>query len=139
MVLSLNEISLIYPYSLSDRNSFLQKFVGGNFLSVLGFMISLSMGSAINTNFKINEYEEKSGSTLNATRKAIKLSGVSLIVSFLFAVALAVVKPIFQGVEMTEARFNSAAIVLMYIDIAIMYDLFLTSMAIPPFRKPKEP
>lgn len=135
LTLGLLTISKFYPSVLSDQNEFLAGFLDTDFLSVLGFMISISLASAVNIHFKLIEYTERSGRSLPSTIAAIKKSSISLVLAFIFALFLVILKPVLACSPTSQGFFNSFAIVVLYFNISVMYDLLLTALKIPPFIK----
>jgi hypothetical protein len=126
-------ISNYFPAVLSDENEFLAGFLDTDFLTVLGFMISISLASAVNIHFKLIDYTEKSGKPLPGTMAAIRKSCISLVLVFILALVLVILKPVFACSKTTQGFFNSFAIAVLYFNISVMYDLLNTALKIPPF------
>lgn len=138
LTVGLLTISRIYPSILSDHNEFLEGFFDTDFLSVLGFMISISLASAVNIHFRLIDYIEKSGIPLNGTLAKVRASSLSLVVIFILAFALVILKPVFACNPFWEGVFNSLGIVILYFNVSVMNDLMQTALAIPPFPKSKK-
>lgn len=142
LLLILSVILLIidhfWPDALSDKNSFLKDFLDSDLLSTVGLMTSISLAGAVPIHFALNDYETKAGRKLPDTKKAIRLSSVTLILLFLGALVVVIGKPLVAESSAWLTYFNMASIVILAANASIMYDLLLTALSIPsaPDRNP---
>jgi len=131
-------ISLCSPLSLSDNNTFLKEFVNHEFLAILGFIVALTLGSAANIHLELNKLEDQTGQPFVRTRKKLKLSATSLVAAFLIAGALVIVKPLLRSEPEYSAIANTFAILIVFFNLSVLYDLTTTVFAIPTVKKIKE-
>lgn len=138
LAILLTLISFCNPYYLSDSNAFLKDFVNHEFLSILGFIVALTLGSAANLHLELNKIEDKTGRAFKRTRKAIRNSAHSLVIAFMAAVALVIFKPLLITEPIYSAAANSVAILIVFFNLAILYDLTEAIFGIPTVKKIKE-
>lgn len=131
-------ISFIEPFYLSDSNGFLKEFVNHEFLAILGFIVALTLGSAGNIHLELNRLEDKTDKPFTRTRTAIKKSAVSLVIAFFAAGILVIFKPLLIQKPIFSAVANSMAILIVFFNLAVLYDLAETVFAIPTVKKIKE-
>lgn len=117
-------LSITAPWTLSDKNTFLEGFVNHEFLNFLGVVVTISLASAGNIHLEFNKIEEKAKQKfLSEPRKAIKTSAYCLILSLICGVVLVVVKPLVCEGEIAEAVFNSLCLLIVLFNAFILYDL----------------
>ncbi len=134
LTVSLTIISICYPSYLNDENGFLKGAVNHELLAVLGFVVALTLGKAGDIHVELNRIQDQTGKQFKNTRKAIKRSYQSLIVAFLIAGVLVVVKPNLVSEPVLIALVNSLAIILVYFSVAVLYDITATVFGIPPAK-----
>ena len=130
--------SLIIPQYLNDQNGFLKSAVNHELLAILGFIVALTLGKAGDLHIELNRLEDQTGRPFLNTRTAIKRSYHSLIVAFILAGALVIMKPNFIQNPTAMAFVNSAAILIVYFNVAILYDITATVFKIPPVGQIKK-
>ncbi len=138
LILTLLIISFVRPLNLSDNNEFLKEFVNHEFLSILGFIVALTLGFAGNIHLELNRLEDATDQPFTRTRAALKKSALSLILAFVAGGALVIFKPLLIEKSIFEALANSGAIVIVFFNLAILYDLSGTVFGIPTVKKIKE-
>lgn len=120
------------PFLLSDEgNSFLRGFVNQELLALLGVVVTITLASAGNLHLELNKLEDRTGNHFKRTREAVKLSAYSLILIFVAAGVLVVVKPMFGSDIRASAACNSVAITLVVFSVFVLADLTRTVLAIP--------
>lgn len=125
-------VSACAPYLLSDDgNAFLKGFVNQELLSLLGVVVTITLASAGNLHLELNKLQDMTGKPFARTRQAVRLSAYSLIVIFVLACVLVVVKPTLGTDMRATATCNSIAIVLIVFSIFVLTDLTRTILAIP--------
>lgn len=138
LAILLTLISYYNPYYLSDSNAFLKNFINHEFLSILGFIVALTLASAANLHLELNKIEDQTGKTFKRTRAAIRNSARSLVLAFMAAGVLVIFKPLLIDEPMYSALANSIAIVIVFFNLAILHDLTETIFSIPTIKKIKE-
>jgi cation transport ATPase len=138
LTVALLAISFRAPFYLSDSNSFLRDFVNHEFLAILGFIVALTLGFAGNIHLELNRLEDETGNAFRRTRAAVKRSAISLMAAFIVAGALVVIKPMLIQEPIYAAVANSIAIVIVFFNLAVLYDLSETVFGIPTVKKIKE-
>ena len=129
-------ISACAPFHLSDKNDFFVKFVSQELLSALGVMLTIVISLAAYLHFELNNLEEKTGGSFDGTRSKVKLSVNALLVVFVCAFIVVIVKPIVANVSINlQAVFNSFSIIFMAINISVLIDLSRTIFKIPAVKK----
>lgn len=137
LITTLATASVLCPRWLSDDgNTFLCNFVNHEFLSFLGVIVTITLASAANLHLEFNRIDDLSQSeAFTAARSAIKAYTVMLIVLFAGSFALVLFKPIFGIGAQQSAGFNSAAIVVVVLNILALADLTLSVFRIPADSK----
>ncbi|WP_333839168.1 hypothetical protein [Novosphingobium sp.] len=110
-------------------------FVGSDLLSVLGFIVAVTLASAASVHFELNRLEDATGLPFKRTRKSLKYSAYSLIIIFAIATLIVIAKPAMQQSSFNEAAFNSIAICTILFNLSVMMDLTRTIFKIPSLRK----
>lgn len=124
------------PWTISDKNEFLKHFVGGDLLNVLGVILAITLASAANLHLEFNNIENIVKTTfLSRTRSAVKKSAFSLIILFVIAVTVVVVKPLVISNENSEAFMNGAALLIVIFNMLVLTDLTFLVFSIEPLHK----
>lgn len=124
-------ISFSAPYLLDDRNKFLEGFVNHELLGTLGFIVAVTLASAASVHFELNRIEDATGKPFLRTRRSLRRSAYSLIVLFSVAGLVVVIKPLVPEVPHNLAVANSFAIVIIYFNLSVLFDLTRTVFKIP--------
>ncbi|RIA35441.1 hypothetical protein DFR49_4218 [Hephaestia caeni] len=126
--------SICQPYYLTDDgNSFFKGFVTWELLSFLGVVVTITLASAANLHLELNKLEEKTDERFPEARNSIRLSAYSLLMLFLAAFVLVVVKPTIDGAHW-NAVLNSVAVLIVLFNLAILADLTMAVFRIPPLK-----
>lgn len=126
--------SICAPYYLSDDgNSFFKGFVTWELLSFLGVLVTITLASAANLHLELNKLEERSGEAFTEARSAVRNCAYSLLVLFAAALVLVMVKPTVAG-QHWNAGINSAVIVILIFNIAVLADLTMAVFRIPALK-----
>ena len=125
-------LSFKRPYLLDDTNSFFSTFVGNDLLSTLGIILSVTLASAASLHLELNKLEENSQRRFFGTRAAIRKSAYSLLLTFTFAFILVCVKPLIPKYGSYCALANSISILIIYFNLAILFDITKTVFLVPP-------
>jgi hypothetical protein len=127
-------LSLLSPWVLSDKNTFLFNFISqGGFLSFLGVVVTITLASTANLHLELNKLEEKINKRIfNNTRLAVKKSAYSLIGMLLVAIFLSSVKSLVCNSEISEAFLNGACILIVLFNILVLIDLTQTAFCLEP-------
>ena len=124
-------ISFCKPVLLSDDNKFLKEFVNHEFLSTLGFILAVTLASAASLHIELNKLEDATKVPFPNARRGIGRSAYSLIILFLFSVILVIVKPLLPEDQSAAAISNSIAVLVLYFNISVLFDLTRTVFNIP--------
>lgn len=117
-------IVIVRPSILGDSNRFLLGFVNENFLSFMGVVVTITIGSASNIYLELNKIEEKiQSSAFPRTKADIKHSVYALIASLSASVVLVVVKPLFPTADTSTSILNGCAITIIIVAVTILIDL----------------
>lgn len=124
-------ISFSAPWLLDDSNEFLKKFVAEDLLATLGFILAVTLASAASLHLELNKIEDATGKPFTRTRGSVRRSAYSLTGLFAAALALVIVKPLLPPVDFNAAVANSFAILILYFNLSVLYDLTRTVFKIP--------
>lgn len=124
-------ISFAQPDILSDKNSLLKDLIGSNLLAILGFIVAVTAASSSTVHFELNRLERNSGKTFSRTRSSLKLSLISLIIAFGFAVVIVTVKPLLPSPSYNSALANSFGLLILYANLSVLLDITRTVLKIP--------
>lgn len=124
-------ISFTNPYLLDDQNRFLAGFIDEDLLSILGFIVAVTLASAASVHFELNRIEDATGKPFARTRASLRKSVYSLIVLFGAAGLVVVIKPLVPSVPHNLAVANSLAIAIVFFNLSVMLDLTRTVFKIP--------
>lgn len=129
-------VSALYPSAFSDGgNSFLKDFMDNDVLSVLGFITALSNASILSIFLHLNYLEDEVEFIATNTRRGLRLSAISLVVIFLAAFAIVILKPILPAWEVASAIANALGILLVVFALSVLRDITLTVIKIPSKRR----
>ena len=131
-------ISFSEPQLLDDRNTFLKAFVGPDFLATLGFILTVTLASSASLHLELNKLEDATGTQFGRTRSSIRRSVFSLMALFVAGIVLLSVKPLLPSPPYNQAVANSFAILILFFNLSVLYDLTRTVFAIPSVAKIKE-
>lgn len=127
-------ICAIYkPAFLNDQNAFLHHFIDKELLGLLVIIITITLASAASLHLEFNKIEEqfkKRG--LTKTRHGVRQGAYCLIVLFLIAIVLVVVKPLIPHSEVGEALFNGFGLLILFWNVLILLELTQLAFAIEP-------
>lgn len=138
LAIGLLSFSFFEPFYLSDKNKFLKDFVNHEFLAILGFIVALTLNFSGNIYFELNRLEDKTGQPFIRARSAIRKSSVSLLVAFGVAGILVITKPMLLEKLIYSAIANTLAILIVFFNLAVLYDLSNTVFGIPTVKKINE-
>ncbi len=124
-------ISFTNPSFLNDENQFLRNFVNQELLATLGFIMAITIASAGGLHLELNKLQDETSVPFRRTRRSIKRSAYSLLILFAGAVTLVVVKPLLPSAPFSAAVANSLALLIIYFNLSVLYDLTRTVFAIP--------
>jgi len=130
-------VSCAHPSFLNDQNEFLAKFVNDQLLSILGFIVAVTLASAASVHFELNKLEDEAGKPFNRTRRALRRSSYSLIVLFAVAGIVIIIKPLLPSQRYGHAFANSVAILIVYFNLSVLLDLTRTVFKIPSIAEAK--
>jgi hypothetical protein len=119
-------ISWEHTAYLSDKNSFLEDFLDSDFLSFLGLVLTISVASMAQLNLTLTGFEkENDGLDLSDVKAEIRNTAACLIALFVLALILVLLKPIAAVTDFEQAVFNSLAVLLIGVYLAILTDVTL--------------
>ena len=124
-------ISFSQPQLINDQNTFLKEFVSDQLLATLGFILTVTLASAASLHLELNKIEDATGKPFTRTRKSVKRSAYSLMVLFGSATVLVIVKPLLPPPPFNAAVANAFAIIIIYFNLSVLYDLTRTVFKIP--------
>lgn len=138
LMATLLTISLVHPSFLNDQNALLAKFVNDQLLSILGFIVAVTLASAASVHFELNKLEDDAGTSFTRTRRSLRRSSYSLIILFAFAGLIIVIKPLLPSPRYGDAVANSIAIGIVYFNLSVLLDLTRTVFKIPSSTEAKK-
>lgn len=122
-------LSFAAPWVLSDKNDFLEKFVGPELIAFMGVVVTISLASAANLHIQLNQMEESKGRRgFPNTRRSLRASSYSLIALLAASVALATSKAWIPNNEVSQSLLNGACLLAVLASILVLIQL--TSMAL---------
>jgi hypothetical protein len=112
------------PYALSDNHRFLKEFVGSDYLSFMGLILTITVASLSQLHFSINQFEERLGTKLPiAVRKEIFSNVRWLLSLFAFSFAIVLFKPMSADSAASQSIFNGAALITIILYFLILIDI----------------
>jgi hypothetical protein len=130
---------MLAPSYLADSgNAFLKDFMDNDVLSVLGFITALSNASILSIFLHLNYLDDEAQFAGTNVRRTLRLSGLSLIVVFLIAFAIVIVKPIAPELIQLSAVLNSFGILCVVFSLSVLRDILITVTKIPTVRAIKK-
>jgi hypothetical protein len=134
LALSLAAVAFYEPQIISNHNSFLCGFVDQDLLGVLGFIVAITAASASSVHLELRrlEAEYKFRNGFENTRKEVKRGAFALLLLFLVAFALVILKPIISTNERIEALVNGAAIVIVVWNVLVLIALLQLAFKVGP-------
>lgn len=131
-------ISFCQPYLLNDRNSFLKEFISEQLLATLGIILTVTLASAASLHLELNKLEDQTNKKFTRTRRSVRRSAYSLLALFAAATLLVIVKPLLPSPPPYNAAVaNTFAILILYFNLSVLYDLTRTVFAIPSISEIK--
>ncbi len=133
-------VSLQRPELLDDNNLFLKGFVNHELLGTLGFIVAVTLASASNLHIELNKLQDEVGKPFSRARNSLKKSVYTLLLLFGAAVVLVVIKPMLptNGYGESVALLHSGAIVILFFNLSVLYQLTKAVFAIPPVSSLKK-
>lgn len=138
LIIGIGIVSWCHPAWLSDENEFLKGFMNHELLAVLGVIVTITLASAANLHLEFNRLEEAFEEGSSVARAATKGYAYLLIVLFVLALALVVLKPVVATSDHWQAAFNGAGILIIAINVLSLMDLTSAVFAIPADRTLKK-
>jgi hypothetical protein len=127
-------ISVSRPDFLGDQNTFLKEFINHEFLNILGVILAITLASVANVHLVFNGIEEKykTRGGLQKSRMNLKKSAYWLIFLFIAGAILVVIKPLVCNTPLSNAIFNSIALVILLWHVLILIGLTQLVFQIEP-------
>lgn len=136
LVVSLASVVWVAAYAprwIDDGNDFMHGFVNHELLAILGVILAITLASASQIHLKFNDMEEKEGTRfLRKSRREVESNTYWLILSFVAALVLVFLKPLFVAHHFGVAFINGFALWILVFDIVILYDITSGIFSIPP-------
>ena len=133
LMIALTIISITTDYLHDERNQFLKNFVNHEFLAMLGFTVTITLGSVANIHLQLNSLEDVLDR--NFDRTALRRSSLSMIWLFVVAFIIVLTKPIMpQDPVWIVSLFNSSAILIFYFNVMVLFDITKAAFKIPPVK-----
>lgn len=131
-------LSVCAPQILSDKNGFLEKFVGSDLLNILGVILAITLASAGQLHLAFNQIEERHKTPgLRTSRAGVHNAAYFLIFLFLLAVLIMIVKSALPKEEWIQSLVNGAEIFILLWYILILISLTQVTFKIRPELPPK--
>jgi hypothetical protein len=125
--------AVVKPSLIADNNTFLSNFVNHELLAVLGIIMTITLASAASLHLEFNKIEERHKKRgLMETRRGVKQGAYCLIILFVVAVLLVVVKPFTRGMPTLEALFNGLGLMTLLWSVLVLAELTQLAFAIQP-------
>lgn len=124
-------VSEFFPDTLDEKNRFLEKFLSGSCLSVLGTMISITVASCANIYLRLSQVETKRQIKLIDTKSSIRRSAYSMIFLFFSAFMMLSIKGSLDPNGRAVAVIDGLLIIWMFLYCSILYDIMRTAFKIP--------
>lgn len=126
-------VSAYAPRWIDDDNTFLKAFISQDLLSILGVILAITLASASQIHLKFNDLEERAGKFfLSNSRKEVKQASYALLFSFVLAVLLVIVKPLFVAHNLGVSFINGFGIWLLFFNILILFDITAGIFSVGP-------
>ena len=126
-------MSIFQPVYLDDNNIFLKDFVGSNFLSVMGVLVTITLASAANLHIELRKMEAAAGKDfLSGTRGRVKLSAFSLIWLLGLSILAVFLKPILPQASISLALINGFCLLLLLFGVLVIADLTKLAFRVSP-------
>jgi len=138
MATVLLSISFCQPTLINDENQFLKEFVSEQLLSTLGIILTVTLASAASLHLELNKIEDETGKPFLRTRQSVRRSAYSLLVLFAVATVLVMVKPLLPPAPVNRAVANAGAILIIYFNLSVLYDLTRAVFKIPSIKAIKK-
>ena len=136
LVLGLSSVAWIAAYAprwINDENEFLHGFVNHELLAILGVILAITLASASQIHLKFNEMEEREGRRfLNKSRREVESNTYWLIASFVLAILIVTIKPLFVVHHFGIAMINGFSLWILLFDVFILYDITSGIFGLPP-------
>jgi Flp pilus assembly protein TadB len=122
------------PDIIADKNAFFSAFVNHELLNILGVIVAITLASAAQLHLTLNSVEERLGQSNSfvSTRAGIRSSVYGLIVLFLIALVLVIVKPIIALENWSQTLVNGAAVVIIVWNVLVLISLTEAVFGIAP-------
>lgn len=125
-------IATYRPTWLSDDNSFMQEFIGVNYLSILGVILAITLASLSQLHLALGRIKDKMTiDQFNVVKREIRSSAVFLICLFIIAIALVILKPLIVTGVTGAALINGSCLLVLYFYILILADITLSVFELP--------
>jgi len=126
-------LSAVAPRVLNDENDFLKEFIGGQLLSFLGVIVTITLASAAQLHIALNNIEEKASkkNAFAATRAEIRSGAMWLIGLLLLAVFLVVLKELIVN-PCGISLLNGAALIIVIWNVLILISMTDAIFALRP-------
>ena len=124
--------SAYYPnFIAEEKNEFLTEFIRSYFLPFLGIVVTITLTSVTSLHLEVNRLEDRRAQSFPQTKRSIRRSGFSLIISLLVGLVI-VVSELFIGRYPTWSSllFVWAVLVILF-DICVLWDLTKAILTIP--------
>lgn len=132
-ICALMMIAKLWPEALSDEHTFLESFVGVNFLSFMGIILTITIASLSQLHFSLNAFEERLKVKLpERVRKEIWSNVRWLLSIFAFSFAIVIAKPFFGGDAGSQTIFNGAALIVVGLYFLILSDIASSVFLLEP-------
>lgn len=116
---------------LNDDNAFLKNFVNHELLATLGFIVSITLASTAHIHLELNRIGERNNISFVRTKVRLKLSAFSLVWLLGISILIVVIKPTLPYERYSYAIINSLAIIIMFFNLSVLYDITKTVFGIP--------
>lgn len=133
-------IAVARPSWTNDSNQFFDDFVGADFLSIMGIIVTITLASAANMYIEVNRFEEKRPTVdFTRTRDALRTSAFFLVSFFAASFIIVVLKSYASPFSPWTAYLNTTSMLVIGYAILTLYDIADAAFSLPPAKPPSKP
>lgn len=126
-------LSAAAPWVLSDANEFLRNFVNHEFLGFMGVVVTITLASASNLYIEMRKLEDRVDAGVFANSKRdVRQAAYALLLAFVVAVILVVVKPLLGSGAHIQSVVNGAALTVILFSIITLSEITVASFSLDP-------
>ena len=132
LFVSLTAACIAYPnLAVNEKTRLLTEFVGSYFLPFLGIVVTVTLSSVTKLHLEVNRLEYQKKRHFPQTKKSIRRSGYSLVISLFIGFLLVIAAPFIDHDPMWLSLLSVWAMLIILFNILILWDLTKAILTIP--------